>query len=45
MSISNQDKHEKELKKLEVDLAKKTMQLENLMQEVKMRIKSIEEEL
>ena len=33
------------MKKLEVDLAKKTMQLENLMQEVNMRVKSIEEEL
>ena len=45
MSISNQDKHEKEMKKFEVELAKKTMQLENLMQEVNMRVKSLEEEL
>lgn len=33
------------MKKLEVDLAKKTMQLENLIQEVNMKVKSLEEEL
>ena len=33
------------MKKNEVELAKKTMQLENLMQEVNMRVKSLEEEL
>ena len=33
------------MKKYEVELAKKTMQLENLVQEVNMRVKSMEEEM
>ena len=45
MSISNQDKYEKELKKLDGNINKKTMDLENSMSEFHVKVRQLEEDI
>ena len=45
MSISNQEKYDKEIKKLEQDLGKKTSELNSSMQDMRLKLKNIEDEM
>ena len=45
LSISNQDKYDKELKRLDQNLIRKTMDLDNHLMDLSQRIRSLEDEL
>ena len=45
MSVSTQDKFEKEMKSLESSLGKKNAELHNYIQDMKIRLKTIEDEI
>jgi len=45
LSISNQDKYDKEMKRIDQNLIRKTMDLDNHLLELSQRIRGIEDEL
>lgn len=45
MGVSNQEKLDKEFKRVDQELGKKTAELHNIMTDLDMRVKSIEDEL
>jgi hypothetical protein len=45
MSISSSEKYDKEIKMLEQDLGKKTSELNSSMQDMRLKLKSIEDEM
>jgi hypothetical protein len=45
MSVSTQDKYEKDIKQIDVNIGKKTAELQNYISDLQIRIKTIEDEM